>query len=234
MTTRRLQTVEIAGPSGRLAGLLHRPPGEPRFAAVASHPHPLHGGTMNNKVIYRVARALEDAGGLVLRFDFRGAGGSEGEHDGGRGERDDLSAALAFLRQSGGQGLPTLLAGFSFGSVMSALVAVRDPSIDCLLLVGAPSRLYELEGVAELGRPIAFVHGDRDEHGPIDDLRAFHDRITGPKQLVVLRGAGHFFDDEQELLRESVFRLATDGVLGAALRRSNAEAGGGTRAPARP
>src|SRR5687767_7057538 len=95
---RALARHTFLGPAGRMEGLLHVPTAAPRFAAVVSHPHPLRGGTMDNKVAYRVARALEDAGGLVLRFNFRGVGASEGRHDEGRGEQDDLLAALAEAR----------------------------------------------------------------------------------------------------------------------------------------
>jgi len=213
MSARHVTRRFFPGPAGRIEAVLQQPAAAPRFAAVASHPHPLHGGTLHNKVTYRVARGLEDAGGLVLRFNFRGAGLSEGVHDDGRGEQDDLRAALAYLREQGGAGLPTLLAGFSFGAVMSAHVAASDATVDGLLLVGAPVRLYGLEMLESWGRPVAFVHGDRDEHGPLDRLQAYARRFSGPTEVRVLRGAGHFFDEQQDELRAVVRELVLDGVL---------------------
>ena len=219
MTGRRLERVDFPGPAGRIEGLLHRRADARRFAALVSHPHPLRGGggSMDNKVTYRLARGLEESGGLVLRYNFRGVGRSEGVHDGGRGEQDDLKAALAFLRSEGGEGLPTLLAGFSFGSFMSLLVALRDPSIDALLLVGVPALTYELSPLADVLRPIAIVQGEADEHGPLPDLARPWETVPEPKVLRVIPGAGHFFDEQQEELMAAVREVAEGLVLGPAL-----------------
>lgn len=220
--TRSVTRVEFSGPAGRLAGLLHRPDAPPSFAAVVSHPHPLFGGTMDNKVVYRVARALEDAGGLVLRYDFRGAGGSEGTHDRGVGERDDLRAALAFLRSVGGKGLPTLLAGFSFGSAMTSLVGVQDATIPGMLLVGAPIRSHPFEELRGSTKPVALIQGDRDEHGPIDAIAALAASLRGPARLVVIPGANHFFDDAQDDLTRAVGGIMSTGHFGTAFTRRTA------------
>ena len=220
---RTVTRVEIEGPSGRIVGLLAQPEAEAAFIAVVSHPHPLFGGTMDDKVAYRVARALEAAGGTILRYNFRGAGGSEGQHDHGIGEQDDLRAALAFLRsmpsglRSGPIGdLPVLLAGFSFGSVMSARVGVSDPSIAGILLVGSPVRNYSFEELAECRKPLAFVHGERDEHGPLDRLEALVASLHCPTRVVVVPKAGHFFDDEQDQLRDAVLGILASGHFGPA------------------
>jgi hypothetical protein len=206
----------VPGPAGRLAAKLWTPPdgSAPRAAAVVCHPHPLHGGTMDNKVAYRIARALEDCGGLVLRFNFRGAGRSEGAHDAGRGEQDDLRAALAHLRQSGGAGLPALLAGFSFGAAMAAAVGCADPSVEALLLVGLPVLHHDFGLLRRCARPVAIVQGDRDEHGTLPEVRALHDSIPGPRALRVIEGANHFFDGRQDQLSEAVRDLVTSGALG--------------------
>jgi alpha/beta superfamily hydrolase len=169
---------------------------------------------MDNKVIYRVARALEDAGGLVLRYNFRGAGGSEGRHDEGRGEQDDLRAAVSFLRQESRSELPLVLAGFSFGSVISALVAPTLGDVSGLLFVGAPRRLYELEEPASYGGPLAFIHGDVDEHGPLDEFQSFFEGLPEPKTLKLIEGAGHFFEQQQAELAAAVAELVEDGRLG--------------------
>jgi alpha/beta superfamily hydrolase len=180
-----------------------------------SHPHPLFGGTMDNKVVYRVSRALEDAGGVVLRFNFRGAAGSAGTHDRGRGEQDDLRAAIAFLRASTrGEGdLPLLLAGFSFGAVMSALVAASDETVRGLLLVGTPLKSYALSELAGTTRPVAFVHGELDEHAIVEQVEELAATLRGPVVVRVIPGAGHFFDDQQEALYEAVAEILASGFF---------------------
>jgi alpha/beta superfamily hydrolase len=174
---------------------------------------------MDNKVTYRLARGLEETGGLVLRYNFRGAGRSKGKHDDGRGEQDDLKAALRFLKAEGGAGLPTLLAGFSFGSYMSLLVALQDPEIDALLLVGVPALTYDLSMLSEVDRPLGLIQGEFDEHGPLEDLGRVWRGVPEPKVLRVVAGAGHFFDDEQVELMEAVRDLAAGPVLGPVLAR---------------
>lgn len=227
MIGRRLERVSFPGPAGAIEGLLHRRAERRSFAALVSHPHPLRGGggTMDNKVTYRLARGLEEVGGLVLRYNFRGVGRSEGVHDDGRGEQDDLKAALAYLREQGGEGLPTLLAGFSFGSVMSLLVALRDPSIDALLLVGLPALTYDLAPLADVLRPLAVLQGEADEHGPLADLSRVLEHVPEPKVLRVVPGAGHFFEEQQRELMEAVQELATGPVLGPVLGRRTGSAG---------
>ena len=219
--TRSVTRVEFPGPAGRLLGLLHRPDAKPFFAAVVSHPHPLFGGTMDNKVVYRVARALEDSGGLVLRYDFRGVGGSAGTHDRGIGERDDLRAALAFLRSVGGDELPALLAGFSFGAAMTSLVASSDATVAALLLVGAPLRSHPFDELQACTRPVAFIQGDRDEHGPADGIRALAASLARPAHVSVIEGANHFFDEAQDALTRAVHETLATGHFGPAfVRRS--------------
>ena len=172
---------------------------------------------MDNKVTYRIARGLEDAGALVLRYNFRGAGRSEGVHDDGRGEQDDLKAALRFLRSQGGKGLPTLLAGFSFGSVMSIHVALQDPSVDALLLVGLPTGRHDLGVLAQVLRPVGLIQGEEDEHGPLDSCRRLWTELPEPKQWIVIAGAGHFFDEQQRELQRAVGELVHGRALGAVL-----------------
>jgi alpha/beta superfamily hydrolase len=136
-------------------------------------------------------------------------------HDDGNGEQDDLRAALADLRGQGGLGLPTVLAGFSFGSVISARVAVSDPTIDGLLLVGAPVRLHAFEELVPWGRAVAFVQGDDDEHGPLPRLQSLLRRLHGPAELRVIAGADHFFHEHQDALRATARELVETGVLAA-------------------
>ena len=220
-SARTLTPVEIPGPAGRLSGLLHRPAGDIRAIAVVSHPHPLFGGTMDNKVAYRVARALEACGALTARYDFRGVRASEGVHDRGVGEQDDARAVLRFVREQAavlapGRELPAVLAGFSFGSVVSSRVACAgEPGVTGLLLVGAPVLTHRFPEL--LTRPaslrVACLQGGSDEHGPLPELQAAWAAVPEPKRLAVIPPAGHFFDDEQPELFETAKELASGFLL---------------------
>jgi alpha/beta superfamily hydrolase len=217
---RRVAPFEIAGPAGRLSGVVHVPATPVRALSVVSHPHPLFGGTMDNKVAYRTTRALESCGAIVGRFDFRGVRRSEGVHDRGIGEQDDLRAVLAHVRAVALEArapasLPVILAGFSFGSVVSSRVACAgEPGVVALLLVGAPVLSHRFGEL--LTRPrelrVACVQGARDEHGPLPALETAWAAVPEPKRLIVVPSAGHFFDDEQQELFDAARELI-DGFL---------------------
>ena len=135
---RRIESHLLDGPAGKLEALLETPEeAAPRAAALVCHPHPLFGGTMHNKVVHRVARALRSSGYVVLRFNFRGAGKSEGRHDLGVGEIEDARAALGWLRQRY-PGLPYTLAGFSFGSRVILNLGCALPDVERLIALGFP------------------------------------------------------------------------------------------------
>ena len=131
------ETFDFAGPAGRLEAVLVHPEGPPVAAAVVCHAHPLHGGMMHFKVVYRAAKALQSAGLAVLRFNFRGVGRSEGAHDHGTGEQEDARAAL-FEMQGRFPGLPLVLGGFSFGSAVALGVAARDARVRAVFALGYP------------------------------------------------------------------------------------------------
>jgi alpha/beta superfamily hydrolase len=131
-----LVPLDLRGPAGRLEAVLKMPAGPVRAAAVVAHPHPLYGGTMHDKVVYATARRLEARGAAVLRFNFRGVGASMGRHDQGRGERQDVTAALAEVRRRL-PGVPLLAAGYSFGCFV-ALAAAADGSADAMLGLAPP------------------------------------------------------------------------------------------------
>lgn len=192
---RRIESLMVAGPAGRLEALLEEPErGEPRQAALVCHPHPLHGGTMHNKVVHRMARGLRRAGCAVLRFNFRGVNLSEGEHDNGRGEAEDARAALGVLRERYPH-LPFLLAGFSFGSRVAIRLASRlePPAPRRLLIVGYPT-MYRQHGLlAQLRLPRIFIHSTSDEFGPREELQALYSRLWEPKQLHWVAARDHFF-----------------------------------------
>ena len=202
----------IPAPHGRLEAILKEPRNAtPRGAALVLHPHPLHGGTMHNKVVFRTARGFEDAGLVTLRFNFRGVGHSTGEHTGARGgEQEDARVALDFLAGKY-PALPLFLGGFSFGARVGLEVGTRDPRVRFLVGVGTPvsipEREYDFSFVEECSKPLLLVHGERDEFGSVADLRALAARLPEEARVEVriIPGAGHFFDHQLEDLRRAVF-----------------------------
>ncbi len=195
----KLKAVRFPGPAGILEGLWKAPSGPSRGSAVFAHPHPLHGGTLHNKVVFRAARALADAGYATLRFNFRGVGASYGRHDEGRGEIGDFQAAL---REAGRLGGPPLVAGgFSFGSAMALRAAADDPRVVAIVAVGLP--LGTLSG-GRLPRPrvpALFVTGERDAFGPAGLLREF---VGDSGRIVVVPGADHFFEGKLDELEDAI------------------------------
>lgn len=181
------------GPAGRIEAILKAPETPVTRAAIVCHPHPLFGGTMHNKVVYRIARAFQDAGFAVLRFNFRGTGRSEGTHDEGRGEQDDLRAAIQFMEDQYA-GAEIWLAGFSFGSGVMLRVACGDAAIRALIAVGVPVTKVDFQHLVHCDRPKLFVQGALDEFGTRKDLQAFVARLDEPKTLKIIEGADHFFE----------------------------------------
>ena len=206
----------IPAPHGRLEAILKEPHGAAaRGVALVLHPHPLHGGTMHNKVVFRTARGLEDAGAVTLRFNFRGVGHSTGEHTGARGgEQDDARVALDYLVEKY-PGLPIVLAGFSFGARVGLEVGTHDARVNYLVGVGTPvsipEREYDFSFLDECRKPLLLVHGERDEFGTVPDLRALAARLPAGARVEVkiIPGAGHFFDEQLEDLRRAVAGWAT-------------------------
>src|SRR5215210_4996957 len=210
----------IPAPHGRLEAIWKGPRAEsPRGVALVLHPHPLHGGTMHNKVVFRAARGLEDAGLATLRINFRGVGHSTGAHTGARGgEQEDALVALDYLVEKH-PGLPVFLAGFSFGARVGLEVGTRDPRVGYLVGVGTPvsipEREYDFSFLDECRKPLLLVHGGRDEFGSVADLRALAARLPEEARVrvEVIPGAGHFFDQQLEELRRAVAEWAA-GMLG--------------------
>ena len=193
----------IPAPHGRLEAILKEPPAAAangaRAAALVLHPHPLHGGTMHNKVVFRAARALNDAGAVALRFNFRGVGQTTGTHDHARGEQADAHLALDYLVERYPD-LPLLVAGFSFGARVGLEVGVRDERARALIGIGTPvsisERGYDFSFLKECRKPILFVHGDQDEFGDIGKLQTLAAGIPpeARARVQVIKNAGHFFE----------------------------------------
>lgn len=193
-----VQTVDdLRGPAGRLEALLNTGRPDAPFAALVAHPHPLGGGTMHNKVVYHAAKAFSHFNLPVLRFNFRGTGLSEGAHDEGRGEVEDVRAALDWLGVRY-PGLPLLFAGFSFGSNVGLRACCGDPRIHGLIGIGLPVRAagrdYTYDFLPGCGTvPKLFISGDSDEFSPQGVLEGYLVSASDPKQITWIAGADHFF-----------------------------------------
>ena len=181
----------LNGPAGRLEAMLWTVP-EPKRVALVCHPHPLFGGTMHNKVVYQAAKALHGRGFAVLRFNFRGAGLSEGAHDEGRGEQDDVRAALDYLT-SEFPSRPILLAGFSFGSWVGLRVGCADARVEKLVGLGIPVNNSDLTYLRSCTKPKLIVQGGNDQFGSRANVEGLFATLPEPKQLVIVDGVDHFF-----------------------------------------
>jgi hypothetical protein len=206
---RKIESLFIGGPAGRLEALLEEPEdAAPREACLVCHPHPLFGGTMHNKVVYRIARAMRRAGAVVLRFNFRGVGASEGVHDNGPGEVEDARAALGLLRARYPE-LPYSMAGFSFGSriVMKLGCGLQPPPLR-LIAAGFPTSRGRFDYLAHCAVPKYFVQSTIDEHGPKRELQAAFEWFAEPKRLEFIEAGDHFFAGALDKLEDGVFEFA--------------------------
>jgi hypothetical protein len=183
----------LQGPAGRLEAMLWTTASaEPDLVALVCHPHPLFGGTLHNKVVFQAAKALHRRAIPVLRFNFRGAGQSEGEHDKGTGERDDVRSALDFLAAKF-PGRPILLTGFSFGAWVGLRVGCEDVRVSDLIGLGIPVNSFDLSFLYGCVKPKLFVQGGNDPFGSREKVEALFDTVPEPKKLVIVEDADHFF-----------------------------------------
>ncbi len=207
----------IPASHGQLEAILKEPQSESRGAALVCHPHPLGGGTMHNKVVFRVAAGLIDAGMTTLRFNFRGVGASTGVHNEIEGGREDVHDALNYLGSTF-PGEEITLAGFSFGSRTGMEAGMVDDKVVRLISIGTPVEKYhDYDFLAEVKKPILFVHGDKDEFCSVEALRSLTDKIPHA-EVVIFENCGHFFDEHLNELRQTVYEW-TKGKLAADKRR---------------
>ena len=181
----------IPGPEGRLEAAF-RVAVPARATAVITHPHPLHGGTLHNPVVFHADRELNRAGLTTLRFNFRGVGTSDGKHDGGRGEVDDLGHAVTWLRGVN-PGVPLLLIGYSFGSICSIRYMTRDPGVSGLVAIGLPVNRYPMDELGQLERPVAVVQADTDEFGSVQEVRRVMAAAQPGGSVLVVDDTTHLF-----------------------------------------
>ena len=192
---------------GRLEAILKEPRDLPaKGVALVLHPHPLGGGTMHNKVVFRAAAGLNDAGLTTLRINFRGVGQSSGVHDFGNGEVEDVKAGLDYLAQNYPDQSITVC-GFSFGARMGMEIGSNDERVKLLISIGTPLSKYDFDFLKDCRKPLLLVHGDRDEFGDVEELRALVNRIsdTVPIKLVVISGTGHFFEGHLDELKTAIY-----------------------------
>lgn len=193
--------LRLPGPAGMLEALAACPAEEQQrnVVGIVCHPHPLYGGTLNNKVVHTVARAFTDLGARALRFNFRGVGNSDGEYDHGNGETDDLLAVLDWVRLRRPDD-EIWLAGFSFGAYVALRAAAQVP-VQRLITIAPAVHLYDFAALPTPNCPWILVQGGADEVVPASDVLAWRERLTPAPQLIYLESAGHFFHQRLNDLR---------------------------------
>jgi alpha/beta superfamily hydrolase len=211
-TNQNIRSLFLESPAGRLETLLNAGAENATHAALVCHPHPLFGGTLHNKVVFHAMKALNSFGFPVLRFNFRGTGLSQGEHDHGIGEVDDVRTALDWLDSE--FHLPIIFAGFSFGAAVGLRAACPDSRVRATIGLGVPvapvaagteePRVYTYEFLQTGNKPKLFVSGARDQFGPRAKLEALVASLPDPKKLVLIEGGDHFFEGRLREMREAI------------------------------
>lgn len=205
-----LRHVDIFADAGRLEGI-YRDVDDPLAVAVIGHPHPLGGGTMYNKVVFRAAKGLEAARIATLRFNFRGAGASQGKHDFGEGEQRDFEAAIRWMLEKH-PGKKLVAGGFSFGGWIASRVACDHPEVAAVFVIGAPVNEYDMKYMQWCRQPLLFIHGTKDEYGDASKVEALAE-TANDAEIVVVTGADHFFTRQVEVVEETVRDWAERRVL---------------------
>ena len=209
---RKIESLFLEGPAGRLEALLEEPEdGAPRGAALVCHPHPQHGGTMHNKVVYRIARGLRRSGHVVLRFNYRGVNLSEGNYAHGEGEMEDARVALGVLRERYAA-IPLTLAGFSFGSRIALRLgcnanAAGAGDVARVIAVGFPTVYRDRAFLESCTVPRVFVQSTHDEYGPLEEFNRVVGALPETKQVILIDAQDHFFAGGLEKLEEAIYRL---------------------------
>lgn len=215
MTSDRILHVNIPTPSGYLEGILKavEEVSQPSYVGLVCHPHPLYGGTMHNKVVFKTAQVLQMLNIPTLRFNFRGVGHSTGTYDEGRGEMDDVRYALEFLSRRY-PGIPALIAGFSFGSWVGLRVAAADDRVQAMIGLGVPARSFDGNTLQGCHKPKLFIHGSEDDIAPYAQAEQWFEQVPAPKSMIVVQEADHFFQNRLEELQRIIieFVRSLDGT----------------------
>ena len=201
----------LKGPAGRLEALLNQGAPDATHAALVCHPHPLYGGTMHNKVVYHAMKALSSFGFPVLRFNFRGSGLSDGEHDKGQGEQADVRAALDWMEAE--FRVPVIFCGFSFGTATGMRVVCSDQRVAGLISLGTPvsaeGRVYSYHYLQSCTVPKLFVSGAHDQYGPVEHIRKVVELAPEPKELVIVENGDHFFEGHLAEMQAAIQKWVT-------------------------
>jgi uncharacterized protein len=207
----------IPAEHGQLEAILKEPrTGPHKGVALVLHPHPLGGGTMHNKVVFRAAAALNDAGLITLRINFRGVGQSTGQHDEGRGELDDVRTGLDYLSEHYPNQNITLC-GFSFGARVGLDIGIEDARVRYLIGIGTPLDKYDFEFLQACRKPLLLVHGQQDEYGNVERVKQMAAELEKHTQvrLVVIPGADHFFENRLDELKQAITEWITEQLTAA-------------------
>ena len=196
------------GPDGRLEGRYHqsKKPGAP--IAIVLHPHPLHGGNMNNRVVFIMFNNFVERGFSVLRFNFRGVGRSQGAFDNGVGELSDAAYAFDWMQQFNSNSPFCWIGGYSFGALISMQLMMRRPEIEGFVSISPPAGTEDFSFLAPCPSSGLIIHGDKDTHVPLDAVKKLAQKLDGQKNisvnLSIVKGADHFYKDNMDNLSKEV------------------------------
>src|SRR5271156_4522437 len=208
MERRAMPEVIINGPEGRIEGRYQhsREPNAP--IALLLHPHPQHGGTMNNKIVYAMFRAFTKRGFSTLRFNFRGVGRSQGSFDRGEGELSDAASALDWLQTYNPNAAGCWIGGFSFGAWIGMQLLMRRPEIDSFISIAPPASLFDFTFLAPCPSSGLIVHGNQDEIVSVESVQKLVNKLSHQRDIKIdynlLKGANHFFNEQMEELEAAV------------------------------
>ena len=209
---RRIESLFLPGPAGRLEALLEEPEGlDPCVAVVLCHPHPRFGGSMHNKAVYRLARGLRAGGAAVLRFNFRGVGASQGQYGEMEGEREDARAALGWLRERYPE-RPFALAGFSFGARVITELGCTTAGAQFLLAAGFSTRLGSTEYLETCPAPKVFLQSTHDEFAPRQEFERAYAAFAAPKRVEWIDAADHFFSGALDRVEQAARSVIERGA----------------------
>ena len=196
------------GPDGRLEGRYHQSKKPSAPIAIVLHPHPLHGGNMNNRVVFIMFNNFVERGFSVLRFNFRGVGRSQGAFDNGVGELSDAAYAFDWMQQFNSNSPFCWIGGYSFGALISMQLMMRRPEIEGFVSVSPPAGTEDFSFLAPCPSSGLIIHGDKDDHIPLDAVKKLAQKLDGQKNisvnLSIVKGADHFYKDNMDNLSKEV------------------------------
>ena len=207
----------INGPAGRLEGRYHQASTQDAPVALILHPHPLHGGSMNNKVSYLTYQAFAQKGFTVMRFNFRGVGRSEGIYDNGEGELSDAAAILDWLQAFKPNARSFWVSGFSFGAWIAMQLLMRRPEVRGFVSVAPPANMYDFSFLAPCPVSGIIIHGSSDDIVPSDSVKLLIEKLSKQRGITItheiINGAGHFFKDHMFLLNQGILNYLDSAIL---------------------